>query len=163
MPEEKVVRLQGRNGEIWKEYCRGSTQERIAQRYGITQQAVSHAIRSVRDSIPMEERIDVVKEEIDFFRQMRLEVMDLWDMGAAPMVAGKDGEIIRDPETGQIVRDHSGRLNAVRAALQVSERMHKLLGLDAVQKVELNVGEAERAKVAGAEALNFLHGETTDA
>lgn len=151
-------RLMGRNGALWREHCRGATQEALAEKYGITQSAVSLAIKAVADSIPQQERAALIAAEIDFFRDMRTELLEVWDQKAAPVTAGKDGEIVRDPENDEVVRDHTGRLNAARMALAYSERMHKLLGLEASQKLDINVGEEEKAKQAAQEALSHLHG-----
>lgn len=153
------TRLAGRNGEIWRAYCRGATMEDLAGRYGVTMQRVSQIIEQVADSIPQQERKALVDAEVDFFRQTRTEIMDLWlNTNGAPVTAGKDGVIVRDPETGEVVRDHTGRLNALNIAERYSARMHKLLGLDAPLAVHLTGEEAEAAKTAAAEALAHLHG-----
>jgi DNA-binding transcriptional regulator LsrR (DeoR family) len=152
------LRLMGRNGEIWRHYVRGMTQEAIGEKFNLDQSTVSTAIAAVRDSIPQQERDALIKEEIDFLRRMRTELLDVWDMKAAPVTAGQLGEIVKDPETQEVVRDHSGRLAAAARIESISARMHKLLGLEASQKIDLNVGEEEAAKRAAADALNHLHG-----
>lgn len=156
------ARLDGRNGAIWRAYCRGATQEALAEKFEISQQRVSQIIREVRDSIDPEERADLVKQETDFLRAAREEVMALWDAEAAPMVAGPRAEIVRD-ENDNVVRDHSGRLAALARAESLTARLHRVLGLDAPAKVDLNLaGEEEATRRAAAEALTRLHGGTEE-
>lgn len=152
-------RLMGRNGAIWREYVRGATQEALAEKYDLSQQHVGEIIKTVSDSIPERERRDLIKEEVDLFRELRDRVLaEVWDAKAAPVTAGKDGDIVHDPESGGIVRDHTGRLAGLDRAIKISERMHKLLGLEAAMKLDVGPGEEEAAKRAAAEAMSHLHG-----
>lgn len=159
---ERSDRLMGRNGELWRRYCRGTTQEALAAEYGITQQAVSEAIRTVADSVPMQERAELIAQEIDHFRKMRDEILDVFDAPAAPVTvrSGEGWDYVTEPGSRgtEYVRDHTGRLNAARIALGYSERMHKLLGLDAAQRMDLGVSEEAAARLSAAEALAHLHG-----
>lgn len=153
-----MVRLDGRNGRIWREYVRGATQEELGQRYGLSQQRIGQIIRAVRDSIPKETRDQIVQEELDLWRRLRAEVLELWDARGAPVTAGKDGDLVKDPETGEYVRDHSGRLAGVKMALAISESLRRMTGTDAAQRVDVNVGEQAAAEEAAAEALARLAG-----
>ncbi|HEU4753929.1 MAG TPA: sigma factor-like helix-turn-helix DNA-binding protein [Armatimonadota bacterium] len=152
-------RLVGRNGKIWRLYCRGWTQERIAQEFEISQQRVSQIIRQVRDSLPQQTREEVAAEILDFLREARTIAMDLVEMNGAPVTAGKDGEVVRDPETGEVVRDFSGRLRALETAGKFAEWERRMLGIDAPSRLDVNVGEQAAAERAAAEALSYLHGE----
>lgn len=154
-------RLMGRNGELWRAYCRGTTQEALAAQYGLSQSAVSDAIRKVADSIPMQERQELIAQEVDHFRKMREEILDLWDAEPAPVTqrAGDGWDFVTVPgKRDEYVQDHTGRLNAARLALEYSKRMHALLGLDAAQRMDLGVSEEAAARLAAAEALVHLHG-----
>lgn len=152
-------RLDGRNGEIWRLFCRGWTQERLAEQFEISQQRVSQIVRNVRDSITIEERIDIVKQETDLLDQLRAEVLELWDAKPSPMV-GANGRIVTTEE-GHKIDDHSGRLAALAAFDRLTARKHRMLGLDAPQKLDLNLpGEEEAARAAAAEAIAKLHGGT---
>lgn len=154
-------RLMGRNGSIWREYVRGATQEALAAKYGVSQPTVAAAIAYVRDSIPQQERAELVAQEVDYLRQVRSEAMQLWDAVAAPVTAGKDGEVVRDPEHGDaVVRDHSGRIAGARLALDISRHLARLTGLEASQKVEISTGEEPASQRAAAEAAAYLHGGT---
>lgn len=150
------ARLAGRNGSIWRDYCRGTTQEALAEKHGISQARVAEIIQSVRDSVPQENRLEVIREQIDWLRETRRSIMELWDRNGAPVTAGKDGDLVYDPEDGSVVRDHTGRLNAAKVALQFAEREAKLLGLDAAQKVELS-GEDEASRKLAAESAAYVN------
>jgi DNA-binding transcriptional regulator LsrR (DeoR family) len=156
-------RLLGRNGAIWVAYCRGKTQEALAQEHGISQARVSQIIRKVRDSIPELDRAEEVQRSLDLLHQLRQGALEIWDGAAAPVTAGKDGDLVQDPDTLEYVRDHGGRLAALTTALKVDGEIRKLLGLDAAQKVDLSVNaQAEaRAEQLAREAAQRLAGNDT--
>jgi hypothetical protein len=148
-----AARLEGRNGAIWRAYCRGATQEALAEEHGISQPRVSQIIAEVRDSIPMEEREGLLKREIDLLNDLRRDVLSLWDADAPNLVS--NGRVIDG------VKDHSGRLAALSAAERLTARLHKITGIEAAQKVDLSMqGEEEAARKAAADALAHLHGGT---
>ncbi len=151
-------RLMGRNGVIWQRYCRGATQEDLALEFDLSQTQISGIITKVADSVPETERRQLIAQEVDFFRQTRFEVMKLWDAKPTPVTAGKDGDVVRDPNTGEVVYDHSGRLAALDRAIKISERMHKLTGLESALKLDVNANEVTAAQNAAAEAAAYLHG-----
>lgn len=164
MPREKNARLEGRNGRIWRDYCRGASQVKLAERYNLTQQRISQIINEVRDSLGEEIRAETIAAEAELLRTLREEILsEIYDADAIPVTVGKDGDILRDPETGEVVRDHGGRLAAIDRADRLTQRLHRLLGIDAPAKLDLNLtGEEERAKQAGAEAVAYLHGGSDD-
>jgi hypothetical protein len=148
--------------EMWKLYSRGRRQYDIAKQFNITQQAVSAAIARHRTTIPDETRDEILKREIDLFTSLRDEVLELWhNTTGAPVTAGKDGKIVTDPETGQIVRDHTGRLSALRAAREMGERLARLTGIDAAVRIDLSASEDAETRAQAAEALSRLHGGGT--
>jgi hypothetical protein len=154
--------LAGRNGRIWKEYCRGATQAELAEKYNLSQARISQIIIECRDAIPFEERDNLVKQETDLLRELRKEVLELWDAAAAPLIHGPRAEIVRD-EHDNVVRDHSGRLAALARAESITSRLHRVLGLDAPQKVDLSLaGEEEATRKAAADAITRLHGGTEE-
>lgn len=164
MDRPKNARLEGRNGRIWVEYCNGRTQEFLADKYGVSQQRISQIITEVRDSLGEEIRSETIAAEAELLRRVRAEILDeIYGAKPIPVTVGKDGEILKDPETGEVVRDHGGRLAGVAAADRITQRLHRLLGIDAPAKLDLNLnGEEERAKQAGAEAVAYLHGGEDD-
>lgn len=162
MPEEDL-RLAGRNGTIWRDYCGGMTQAALAAREGISQARVSQIITQVRDGIPEEERELEVQRSLEMLRELRAGALEVWRMRAAPVTAGKDGDLVLDPEDGTYVRDHGGRLAALGAALKVDARIAQLLGLDAATKLDLSVsqGELQAAEKLAAEAAARVAGEAS--
>lgn len=147
-------RLEGRNGDIWRWYVRGMTQEALAEKYEISQAQVSRIIAQVRESIPPEDKDKVRQEHLELARSMREELAKLVEMRPAPVTAGKDGDIVRDPETNDPVWDHSGRMAAMDRLRAWIERESKLLGVDAPTKTEVGVSlsETEAARALAAEA-----------
>jgi len=145
--------LAGRNGRIWKLYCRGRTQESLAEEFELTQARISQIIAEVRDTIPIEERDALVKQETDLLRDLRADVLRLWDEDAPDLVS--NGRVIEG------VKDHGGRLAALARAESLTARLHRVLGLDAPAKVDLTLpGEVAAAQKAAADAAAHLHGGT---
>lgn len=160
---DELTRLAGRNGNVWREYCRGATMDALAERYNISMQRVSQVIAQVADSIPQQERAALIAQEVDYMREVRLGILELWDSPAPPVTqrSGDGWEYVRDPE-GRLAYDYSGRLHAANLALKYSERMHKLLGLEAATKVDIGASEEAASRLAAAEALAHLHGGTEE-
>lgn len=147
--------LAGRNGQIWKLYCRGLNQEALAEKFDLSQSRISQIINEVRDSIPIEERDAVVKQEVDFLRELRAEVLELWDADAPDLVS--NGRVIEG------TKDHGGRLAALARAESLTARLHRVLQIDAPVKVDLTLGgEEEATRRAAAEAAVHLHGGTNE-
>jgi hypothetical protein len=150
---EDEPRLAGRDGEVWRLYCRGRSQAKIGRQFGISQQRVSQIVAEVRDAIPIEERDAIVKQETDLLLTLRDEVLELWDADAPDLVS--NGRVIEG------VKDHGGRLAAIAHAERLTARLHRVLGIDAPQKVDLNLGgEEEATRRAAVEASIHLHGGT---
>lgn len=166
MPEMR--RLEGRNGTIWRAHIRGATQAELAAKYGISQSTVSAIIRNVAESISPTARDELIASEIDYLRDLRRSVLTLYsdDDGTptlgAPVTAGKDGDILVDPKTKEVVRDHTGRLAALKAAMDITKVLHRVTGLDVPAKDGPDGGGEEQAtQRAAAEAAAYLHGGQT--
>lgn len=106
MPQKAGPRLDGRNGEIWRQYLMGRTQEAIADEYGIGQQRVSEVLAAVRESIGTADLADVARVD--------LERLDLMLSGVMPSAT-------------------RGDTKAIGAAKGLLERRAKMLGLDATE------------------------------
>lgn len=160
--EEPTSRLTARDWEIWKKWTQGKPQVALSAEYQISQQRVSQIVRTVRDSIPQETRDELVRRELDLWNALRAEVLEeIYGAKPAPVTAGKDGDLVRDPETQEIVRDHGGRLAGLKMALNISESLRRMLGADAAQKVDVNVGEEAAALEAAEAAVSRLAGPST--
>jgi hypothetical protein len=156
-----VDRLATRNGEIWRAYVSGATQETIAAEHGITRERVSQILKEIRDSIPEEERAHLVQRETEFLDQMRRTVLDLVER--PPIPAYSHGKPILMPD-GTIAEDHSGRLAAWDRAIKAHEHLVKLLGLLAPTKADISLVGQERdaTSEAAAAALAYLQGDDVD-
>jgi len=151
MPQNNGPRLEGRNGEIWKWYCRGMTQEKLAEEYGLSNQRISQIIAEVRESIPPADKDKVRQEHLELARTMRAELAKLVDMN--PIPAYSNGRPIT-LDDGTTAEDHSGRLAAMDRLTKWLERESKLLGIDAPTRVDATVAltEQEAATALAAEA-----------
>jgi hypothetical protein len=138
------ARLEGRNGQVWRAcIIDGRTQEDVAREYGLGQQRVSQIIAAVRAKIPDQDRQAMVQDTLEVLAELHRTAIEMMRMAGAPVTAGKDGTVVYDPDTNEPVRDYSLRLNALKGALAVSESMRRLVGLDAVKGLDVNVTGAE--------------------
>ncbi|MCX4906864.1 sigma factor-like helix-turn-helix DNA-binding protein [Streptomyces sp. NBC_00878] len=103
-------RLEGRNGQVWRLFLEGHTQEAIAERFGISQQRVSQIIDEVRESIPEVARVAAAL--------LDLERLDLLMTGMMPPALAGDAK-------------------ATAAVLRILERRAKALGTDPSEPLEL--------------------------
>jgi len=145
-------RLEGRNGDIWKWYCAGMTQEAIAEKYAINQSTVSRVIAEVRELIPAADKDEYRRQHLETAARMRAELTKLTEM--APIPAYSNGRPILMEDGVTVAEDHSGRLAAMDRLTKWLERESKLLGLDAPTKLEASVAltEQEAATALAAEA-----------
>lgn len=151
------ARLAGRNGDIWQKFVRGRTQESLADEYGLSQPTIAGIIKQVRDSIPEDVRRDIVQREAEFLDALRVDVAELF-YAPLPPAFDRDGNPLVDPENGAVIRDATGRLNALGGLLKVMERHAKLLGTDAATKLDatVNVDEDQAATILAQEAARRL-------
>ena len=153
---------EGRNGEVWRLYCQGLTQEAIGERFSITQERVSAIIREVRATIPEVDRTQLLMREVDFLDQARTAFMELADADLPPAFDQKGGILYDDK--GNVVRDVATRLAALEAAQKTGDRLAKRLGLDATVKVDVDVSAAAQdvARTLAAAALARMQGGEDD-
>lgn len=110
MPQKNGPRLDGRNGEIWRGYLFGITQEALAEEHGISQARVSQILSEVRNSLPETDLMELRRADLE-----RLDVM----------------------LPNNILMAVAGDKDAVSSVLKIMERRAKLLGLDAPTKQEV--------------------------
>lgn len=151
-------KLEGRNGDIWRAYCNGATQEALAEKYGISQPRVAQIIAAVRAMIPEVDRTALVQQELDFLAANRHMAMEL-ALADLPPAFDQKGNVLRD-DRGNVVRDTAGRVAAVKLALETQRDMRKLLGLDQPLKVDATVTDAAalRAAELAADAAAYMAG-----
>jgi len=102
-------RLAGRNGAIWQAYVRGSCQDAIAARFGISQQRVSQVIKDVRDSIPEETKQEIVTREIELLYMVRTGVVEMFEQALEVR--------LRDPENDAAIAFAREAVETARQAL----------------------------------------------
>lgn len=123
-----------RDIEIFKAWVAGETQESLAERYGLTQQAVSAVINRLRGRATQEQKAEFIAREIAKLLELSQMGMAVARSRAVPKT--HSGEVVRD-ERGNVVRDHSGRLEGGRFAIEAGRELRKLLGLDAATKAQV--------------------------
>jgi transcriptional regulator with XRE-family HTH domain len=140
-------RLEGRTGEVWRLHVAGWTQEAIGEKYGISQQRVSQLISAVRAQIPEVDRTQLIARELELLDTSRAMALEL---ATAPLPPAFDqkGNVLMDPGTKKPVLDATGRVAAVKLALETQRDMRKLLGLDQPLKVDATVTDAAAVKAA---------------
>lgn len=158
---DELDRLAGRNGQIWRDYCRGVTQQEIGRKYQLSQNRVSEIIKQVRDSIPEHVRADAVTEIREHLRELRAEASRIADMDPTPVHHPRTGEILCDLD-GRPVYDYAGKIRAMETALRFAESERKLLGLDAAVKVDMHTTDQAAADRAAREAASRLEQEGTE-
>lgn len=128
-PPPVEPRLLGRNGDIWRAYLDGASQERIGERYGICQQQVSRIIAEVRESIPAPVVADIMRDEADRVAALYEMTMEI-ARAHHPVVSLQRGEVIPG------IEDAGPKLAAINTALRIHERVAKAIGSDAAQKID---------------------------
>lgn len=140
--------LDGRNGQVWRRYSiYRHSQEQIAQDLGISNQRVSQIIADIRKKTPREDVEEMRSRSRALHEEVMQRALEIADRAGAPIAVGKDGKILRDPETNEVVRDYSGQVKALDLAMKADESNRKLLGLDAAQKTQSSA--TVRYEVAG--------------
>jgi hypothetical protein len=146
---------------IWRAYCQGRSQAKLAREFNRSQQAISQAIARHRATITDETRDEIIKREVALLTTIRDEVLELWrTTNGVPVTAGKDGKYVIDPDTHEVARDHTGRIAALRAADMYTDRLARIVGTYAATRIDLGKAEDEATNQAAAEASVYLHGGT---
>ena len=116
------------------------TQREIGERLGIHQTAVSKILRDARAKVPPPDLGAIRREAAARHLDVMRKAYELIEMSGAPVTAGKDGDIVQDPETGAVVRDYSGRIAASKLLLEADRELRKLFGVDAATRQEITGG-----------------------
>jgi len=141
----------------WQEYCGGTTLRTIAAREGVGVSTVSEAIKRVRDDLPQVTKDEVRQEVRELYQHIMAEALEIARMVPPPVVAGKDGDPVLDPENPSVVhRDYSGRLAALKTAADMADRARKMFGVDEATKIDINTGEDDETRRLAAESAAYL-------
>lgn len=143
-------RLAGRNGEIWRMYTSGLTQQAIAARLGMHQSSVSNVLKQVRDALPADERDDWRIIAIETLRELHTAAVEI--VRSDPPPTFHSGEILRD-ENGEVVRDMSTRLVAIDRLIRIQERAARALGTDS--PVQVQSDQTVRYEIVGIDPENL--------
>jgi hypothetical protein len=147
----QAKRLEGRNGSIYSAWCFGATQEAIAEEFSMSLSNVRRIIAQVERDLPEITRDEVRKRLLEATMTMSRSVLDIYNIDPAPVTDVKGG-VVRDPDTGMVVRDYSSKLKAAETWLKISERIAKLAGSDMPMKYEVE-HSANLAAIEQAEAV----------
>lgn len=129
------------------------TQARIAERYGMSQQSLSRRLMDIRASLPPIDFDELRRDMLSIYENTLERVAHLIELPGVPVTAGKDGEIVCDPTTGEVVRDYGGRLAALKVAHDATMHIRKMFGLDAPERMSHDGGV--RIEVVGVELDNL--------
>ena len=121
-------------------------QQDIAEKYGVSQPYVSQTLLRLRKEGKVDH--DMFRaQSVATLAEIRRRQLEISEMTAAPVTAGKDGLVVIDPETNEVVRDYAGVLRALADAANTDDKLAKRLGLDAATKAE--VASTVRYEIAG--------------
>lgn len=127
-------RLVGRNGDIWRGYLDGVSQEALATQHGVSQQRISQIIAEVRASIPAPVIADIMQDEAERVAALYAETMKIM-RARHPVVSLQRAEVVTLAD-GTPLEDAGPKLAAINTALRIHERVAKALGTDAATKVD---------------------------
>lgn len=122
-----------RNREMFALRSKGASLAELAERYGVTVQAVSHALKTYRERMPEESKEDMRKDLTEFYREQMYRMMTIAEKG--PIPAYSNGRPIID-ENDEMVQDYSGVAKSVDLAIKISGELRKMLGLDDATKID---------------------------
>lgn len=125
-----------RTREIMAMVAAGKTRRFIAGHFSISTAMVGEIIARERAKHPID-KVDEIATQVELLDELIQAASEIARLRGAPVTAGKDGFIVRDPADDTVVRDHGGRLAAMTTVRSLIERKAKLLGLDSATKTEM--------------------------
>lgn len=139
-----------RDAEACRLRGQGLTFQQIADELGYATRADAHrAVSKSLHEIAEPAVAELRRASSDRLEYVAQRMMEILDRDGAPVTAGKDGDIVIDPATGEAVRDMSSQIAAARELRALSERLAKLYGLDAPAKQEITGQQTVRYEVVG--------------
>jgi hypothetical protein len=123
----------------WELYaCRGWTMPQIARHYGLETSTISDDLRIYREALPPQTREQMIDRHHAKLAEINQRLDEIAQLPAPPVTAGAQGNLVFDPETGEIVRDYAARVMALREQRTTLAQEAKLAGLNAADKVEVS-------------------------
>lgn len=129
--------LAARRAEAWELYVAGWTQREIGEKLDVDQSTISDYLREYRAGVPQQTREQLIEKHQAGLAWATKRLRELAEKPAPPVTAGAQGDIVRDPLTGDIVRDYALQRQAALDLVRLQEREAKLLGLNAADVVEV--------------------------
>lgn len=136
-----------RDAEIYRLYIVNRlTMQAIADRHGITDVRVSQIISERKRLVKPPDLTAIRDKAMALHEDVIRRAYELVELAGAPVTAGKDGLVVRDPEIlnadrePAVVRDYAARLAALKVALDADRELRKLTGADAASKTEVSGG-----------------------
>ena len=140
--------IEGRNGEIYRRYMvYGDSQQAIANRFGISQQRVSDILAAATDEVKAQTQQELIRQSQARLAEITARYVELADKVPAPVTAGKDGIVLVDPETKEVVRDYALQLAALAGLRATDAELAKRMGLNAPDKAVVQT--SVRYEIAG--------------
>lgn len=130
--EEEIYRLTVVNRLSQREIARRFTERGEP----LSQVRIGQILADARKKLPPPDLAAIRQEALDLHMDVIRRAYEIAEKMAAPVTAGKDGDVVYDPENGSVVRDYSGNMAALKLALDADIQRRKLLGLDAASKIE---------------------------
>jgi lambda repressor-like predicted transcriptional regulator len=132
------AKLAERREAEWELYaCRGWTMPQIARHYGLETSTISDDLRIYREALPPQTREQMIDRHHAKLAEINQRLDEIAQLPAPPVTAGAQGNLVFDPETGEIVRDYAARVAALREQRTTLAQEAKLAGLNAADKVEV--------------------------
>lgn len=125
-PKGVVDHNEQQTAEMWALWVRGASQRQIAERYGLSQSAISERLRNYRAALPETEREMIFRREMELLDEMRREELAIFYNRSL---------------------DETTRLAAADRVMKGMERLAKMMGLD--QPADLNVDQTIRYEILG--------------
>jgi len=144
MPRDDEARTAARDQKIWEAYLFGTTQMELAEEYGLQQSAISKIIVKFKASVKLPTREDLVLRSVSRLEKL---IHKAWKVAESEHVAVNHGRVIYDPRTKEPMLDHAPLLQAIDRIVRLEERLAKLLGLDALDRLVEQQGDAMDAEL----------------
>lgn len=138
MPRLSKAKLAERRAAEWELYVKGWTMPQIAREYGLDVSTISDDLRMYREALPELDRQQMIQRHHDTLADITKRLDEISRLEAPPVTAGKDGDVVIDPDTGQIVRDYGAQITALGQIRATLAQEAKLAGLNAADKVEVS-------------------------
>lgn len=135
--DDAAQNIEDRDAEIF--YLRRIerwTERKLAERFGLSQQRISQICAVAQAKLPPIDLGAIQRQALEVHEDVIRRAYEVANLRGAPITAGKDGDIVLDPEDQSVVRDYSALLAALKVVNQSVAEIRKLQGLDAAQRID---------------------------